>query len=757
MSSQISRRSLLKGAAAGTFLAATGTTGLGRIVGMPFSPSVTRVGAQAGQTPLAGSAIPQFVDPLPLLSVAGGPIETVIAGASEIALNMQEFKATVMPSTFVPAAGTYSGTWVWGYRAGILPTNPAGTYTGPVIVATRGVPTQIRFTNNLGDTDGSSLLFWPSATDQTLHWADPLNDEENMCAHMGGTPMGYCADNYSGPIPTVPHLHGGEVPPLIDGGPDAWFTSDGTYHGHTYYTYPGASANGNQAVYRYLNTQEASMIWFHDHLLGGTRLNVYAGLAGVYPIIDPNLMLPTGLHPIGLQQGASGPVDYLIPLVLQDRMFDVDGQLYFPSVGINPEHPYWIPEFVGDTIVVNGKVWPYVNVEARRYRFLFVNGSNARTYELFLVNPLTKAMGPPMWQISTDGGYLDAPVKIDPNVAGLNKLVLMPGERAGVIIDFAGLQGQTLIMRNTGRTPYPKGAAPGGSTLGQIVQFRVQPGAVADASYDPASGTPLRPPMVRLVNPATGALAAGVTANKTRQLTLNEIMGMGGPLEILVNNTKWDGKRSDGSVRSDFQAVTINGITDYYSELPNEGDTEVWEIVNLTADAHPIHTHLTQFQLINRQGFNTNKYTKAYAAAFPGSSTIIDPMTGQPYAPKVFIPAFGPPLDYNTGNARALGGNPDIVPFLQGPARPPNANEAGWKDTVMMNPGEVTRIAVRYAPMNKPIDDANLNYPFDPGAGGHGFVWHCHIIDHEDNEMMRPYKVTPKSGATRDYAQGSDY
>jgi len=183
----------------------------------------------------------------------------------------------------------------------------------------------------------------------------------------------------------------------------------------------------------------------------------------------------------------------------------------------------------------------------------------------------------------------------------------------------------------------------------------------------------------------------------------------------------------------------------------------VWEIVNLTADAHPIHTHLTQFQLINRQNFNTNKYNGAYAAAFPGSQTIIDPMTGLPYAAGVYIPAFGPPLDYNTGNARALGGNPDITKFLQGRVMPPNANEAGWKDTVVMYPGQVTRIAVRFAPMDKPVNDPDLTYPFDPNAEGHGFVWHCHIIDHEDNEMMRPYKVNPKAGATRTYNQGTDY
>ncbi len=216
---------------------------------------------------------------------------------------------------------------------------------------------------------------------------------------------------------------------------------------------------------------------------------------------------------MGLQQGASGSFDYLIPLVLQDRMFDTNGQLYFPNIGINSEHPFWIPEFVGDTIVVNGVTWPYLNVEPRRYRFLLINGSNARAYELFLVNPVTKAMGPPIWQIGTDGGYLDAPVKIDPNVKPLDKLRILPGERAGFIIDFAGLEGQILILRNTGRTPYPKGETPQGSTLGQIMLFRVGNSSkyTPDNSYDPASGIALRTPLIRLVDPAAGTPADGVT------------------------------------------------------------------------------------------------------------------------------------------------------------------------------------------------------------------------------------------------------
>jgi spore coat protein A len=730
------------------FLTRGATAGAGVVFAQQLGWSRLLAAAAAAQTPLPGSSIPQFIDPLPLLSVAGGPMEAIVAGTDEITLTMREFRAAVLPSAFVlPNGGQYLGTWSWGYRAGVKGTDPAGTYIGPVIVASRGTPTQVRYVNDLTTDE----IGWREWTDQTLHWADPLNGGANACAHgivPGQPPSGYCADHYGGPAPAVAHLHGAETPPVLDGGPDAWFTSDGAYHGHAYYT--GAGGAANEAIYRYLNTQEAAPIWFHDHVLGATRLNVYAGLAGAYPLIDPDLSLPTGLHPVGLQQGASGPVDYLIPMVLQGRSFDTDGQWLFPTTGINPEHPFWIPEFEGDTTVVNGKVWPFLNVEPRRYRFLFINGSNARAYEMFLTNPVTKVNGPPIWQVGTDGGYLDAPVKIDPNAptGQLQKLLFMPGERADVIVDFAGFEGQTLLLRNTGRHPFPKGTPSHGATLGQVMLFRVGPtsSVTPDASYDPASGIPLRPPMIRLADPATGGLAAGVTADKTRQLTLNEVLSDAGePLEILVNNTKWDGLSADtstfsGGVRPDFTPVTVGGVTEYYSELPDEGDTEVWEIVNLTADAHPIHTHLTQFQLVNRQDYNTNKYGKTYDAAFPGGA---------------FVPAYGPPLDYNTGNTRALGGNPDIVPYLQGPVRAPEANEAGWKDTVIMYPGQVTRIAVRYAPTDTPAGTSGA-YPFDPDALGHGYVWHCHIIDHEDNEMMRPLKVTPKN-VTRRYVQGTDY
>ena len=223
------------------------------------------------------------------------------------------------------------------------------------------------------------------------------------------------------------------------------------------------------------------------------------------------------------------------------------------------------------------------------------------------------------------------------------------------------------------------------------------------------------------------------------------MMGAGGMgmVELLLNNTKASGKRADGMGRMDFTAVTVGGITEYVSELPAEGETEVWEIINLTADAHPIHTHLTQVQVINRQKFHRNRYNKAYEMSFSGGAS----MFGD-----------GPPLTYAPSVASGLkyGGNPNIQPYLHGPVHPPEVNEAGWKDTVIAYPGQVTRLAVRFAPTDTAVGVAR-NYSFDPDAGAHGFVWHCHILDHEDNDMMRPIKITAARSAARTYVMGVDY
>ncbi|HSM93005.1 MAG TPA: multicopper oxidase domain-containing protein [Anaeromyxobacteraceae bacterium] len=782
--------------------------------------AVPALAAQTPQIPLPAKNIPQFVDPLPVLNLTPATfgttgLRTLVvnqqAPVTPLQLSMCEFKSRILPSTFVPPVGsTYAGfTWTWGYIPGAAcPTAAQDSYIGPVLVNTRGTPTSIRYANALPTVLGTNLLAFKYGTDQTLHWADPLGatpagmtsmgPEGNMCHMQTGSPPavgvgipGYkteCSLNFGEwwdpvnlvggysavGIPAVPHLHGGEVPPVLDGGPDAWFTSDGLIKGHDFYSNPNFAAAANEAVYSYPNSQGAAPLWFHDHVLGATRLNVYAGIAGVYYLLDPaQEAWFTGIK--------MRPVQEVVPLVLQDRMFDTNGQLYFPNdtsggvlSALNPQHPYWVPEFIGDTIVVNGKVWPYLQVEPRRYRFLFLNGSNARTYEMFLISAANGKAGPTMWVIGNDGGFLDAP-------APMARLVVMPGERYEVIVDFTKVAGQTLILRNTAKAPYPGGAAPQGTTTGRILQFRVSATPVADTTYDPASGIALRPaPILRLTNPATGTLAAGVALSKTRQLTLNEVplapqtaidpvTGLttaypGGPEEILLNNTRWSGdtKRTYG----DFQPVTVNGITEGVSEMPIEGTTELWEIVNTTMDSHPIHTHLATFQIMNRQSFDTKAFFAAYSLAFPGNGTPACPA-------KVFCSGFGPPLAYGPSVASGgkYGGNPDVLPFLRNGTIPPAPGEVGWKDTLQVPPGMVTRLVVRWAPQDAALALKTTGYPFSPNDGydpatlvangnlanTHGYVWHCHILDHEDNEMMRPDVIEVDPAAPRTYLKGVNY
>jgi len=658
--------------------------------------------------------------------------------------------------------------------------------------------TNIKFVNNLGNAGTTNVLFYRYAIDQTLHWADPEGvnggtPESNYCYGQSQTvippypaPTSPCAETYTGPIAVVPHIHGGEVPGELDGGPDAWWTGTGL-KGHAYYTSTvlGDVTPLNGAIYRYPNTMEAAPIWFHDHLLGGTRLNVFAGLAGAYLIYDPALVLPAGLDPAGLVNGApvtpggQATTEYTVPLVIQDRMFDTEGQFFyqFDSAGLvlwatNPEHPYWTPEFLGDVILVNGKAWPNLNIEPKRYRFWLINGSNARTYELFLIDPLNVAVPPNLWVIATDGGDLDA-------AAMTKKLVIRPGERYEIIVDFAGLTaGTKLILKNTAKSPYPAGAAPQGGTTGQVMQFTVGSctsgfcGA-ADTSYNPAVTPAIRPAdkkIVRLPGTPLGPAITTTNVQKTRLLTLNEVLNPpttvidpvtgvltaypGGPLEILVNNTKYAGTNHAG-----FQAIEtpipgtgtppIKDVT-WYSELPDEGTTEMWEIVNLTADAHPIHLHLVQFQIINRQNYDTKKYVQAYNTAFP---TV------------VYQPGYGPPLSYapTAASGNKYGGNPDVALYLKGTASLPLPQEAGWKDTVVAYPGQVTRIAVRWAPTDLPVTTYPNQYgfAFSPSSSNsfpHGWVWHCHIVDHEDNEMMRPFTVIDNpTPPRRTVAKGTDF
>jgi len=751
------------------------------------------------QVPLSPTKIPQFAQALDTLANGGVPLAT---GAA-IDLSICEFQTTILPPGTIKKGLPAPATWVWGYQVGntCTPGLLPRSYLGPVVIAERGLPTTMTFSNQLPNTNLANVKAYTTSTDQTLIWGDPVsldsaagtpridgavpysgspNPEANECwnAVQNLLPMpASCLNNYgflgpqavpppltyAAPVPAAVHLHGGEVPAGLDGGPDSWWTSNGTY-GHGYYSKGGtADADLGKAVYVYPNGQEAAPIWFHDHMLGATRLNVYAGIAGGYVVTEPQSAYAAGLHPLGLSDATTGALTELtVPLIIQDRMFDTTGQLFFPNVGINPEHPFWVPEFVGDVIVVNGKAWPFFNVQPKRYRFIFLNGSNARAYELSLMSKTTGLKGPSLWVIGNDQGLLDAAQEVNPNLKPNNELAMMPGERYEVIIDFSTVAGQTIEMQNTARTPYVAGAPANGNTTGRIIRFNVSAVPVADNTFNPAAGlSPRATPMVRLTTPLGTTPAAGVTIHKTRRLTVNEVIGAGGPLEVLVNNTLYDGSKPR-TPYNDFTAIPTMWNNTWYSELPHEGETELWEIVNLTADAHPMHPHLVAFQVLSRQGLDVLGYTAAYNAAYP---------VGMP------IDGYGPPLDYNCGFGApvrgildpatcVLGGNPDpanifgvtapavpVSAFVGLPV-PPMPQEIGWKDTVQALPGMITRVLVRFAKADLPADTSadSAGYDFSPNHG-HGYVWHCHIVDHEDNEMMRPFSVIENAAALRTFCK----
>jgi FtsP/CotA-like multicopper oxidase with cupredoxin domain len=407
-------------------------------------------------------------------------------------------------------------------------------------------------------------------------------------------------------------------------------------------------------------------------------------------------------------------------MAIQDRQFDTASQLYFPpSLSTPSTHSFWSVVFEGDVAMVNGVPWPYLNVEPRRYRFRLLNGSNHRAYSLSFGNAIA-------YQIGADEGYLS-------KAAQVSTITLAPGERADVIVDFSNMMGQSIMLTNSEMGEMYQ--------LPVIMQFRVNTALQgADTSCNPAHPVATGcawPTEVRLTD-GKGHLLPGVKIDKVRQLVINENFDLPTALDEYLNNTKWDGLMSPSTAAS----FSNDGI----SEAPRVGSIELWEIINmylpgLPMQFHPIHTHLTQFQVLNRQKFDLNAYYMAWQTAF-GKGGAALPSNCSAGA---VCPGYGSPLDYNTLNADgALGGNPALSPFLMGNPIPPSAGETGWKDTAVSQARQVLRILVRVTPTDTPFvpnqsyTGTNL-FPFDPTEGL--YVWHCHILNHEDNEMMRPFKI----------------
>lgn len=582
---------------------------------------------------LSGSTHPKFVNALPNpLDLANRYRPTGLSGLlPHYQLRLREFSTRI---GLVSPSGAPLSTTLWGY-ATPLQTTPASP--GRSFVVAAGLPIRVSYVNELIGTDGAALPH-RLGVDTSLMWANPGN--------LGGT----------APVPLVAHRHGGAQDTAADGLPDGWSTPDANRNGS-----PDLKGRLYTASYTYGNDQEAAHLWYHDHALGVTRLNVYMGLAGHYFIRDANEAY------LWLRGMLPAP-PYEVPLVIQDRKFTSTGQLHYPSQDLeNPAAPAvsHLPEFFGDFILVNGVPWPSHPVEPRPYRLRVLNGSDSRFYDLRFATAAGSAV--PFSQVGTDLGLMNAPV-------ALAHLVLAPGERADLVVDFSAFKGQTVRVTNSAPTPYPDGDPVDAATAGQIMTFQVQRplNPLVPKARLPAYLRPLRP---MLPVPST----AGVPVRKLMLLEGSDAFGR---LQTLLGTVNPAAGNPASSAYGTF----------FYSDPVTEnvklGSTEVWEIYNTTVDAHPVHLHLVDFRVVNRQGF---------------SGTVI---------PKPMGP-----------NGSTTGGYLTQV-SLSGSARPAEANEAGRKDTVTAYPGEVTRILVQFARAGE-------------------YVWHCHILSHEDHEMMRRFVVAP--------------
>jgi spore coat protein A, manganese oxidase len=549
--------------------------GAGAVLAFPWAARMPV--ARAG----SGLQLRKYVQPVPL--PGAGIVVATPSGANEYSFLQTEIARRLHPD--LPP------TSLWAYDDGSGLGGQAGSF-GMAVVGRSGIPLRVSFTHGLPEMYPAWI---PVDTRLT-----PLGNEVRL----------------------MTHLHGGFVAADSDGNPAV--TPNGFGPGET-----------QSVLYtNQLPQMPASLLWFHDHGLGATRLNVFAGLAAAYILRDE---FDTGEepNPIGIPGGA-----YEVPLVIQDRQFNADGTLLYPSSDI--PGATWIGEYFGDVMLVNGKVWPFLEVEPRMYRLRILNGCNARILSLDLG-------GPSMWQIGAEGGMWDQPVPV-------KELVLAPAERADVLVDFSKFPGTRLMVKN--HNPRKPVSTPAPS-LEQVMQIRV--GGSVSQSGPRAIPSSLPGRKASLPEPV-----------RTRYITLNEID---------VDEPTW--------------FLNLNGMhfdQPPVTETPQAGTVEDWVYVNLTADTHPMHSHLVTFQVVGRTPFDAAAYEEAYEGA------------------------------------HGVPGGIDPTPFATGPMQPPAPEERGFKDTVKANPGYFTTIRAKY------------DLP-DGVSPPQNYVYHCHIVEHEDNDMMRPFTV----------------
>jgi spore coat protein A, manganese oxidase len=578
---------------------------------------------------------------------AGGPVDLAIRQVQRVV----HPAAAAMPTT------------VWSYELASgdpRVSGTAGSWIGPILAVKAGSTSTVNYT-----AEGITQHLLAASIDRTM--LDPY------VAHGPGV-----SDTRF-----MTHLHGAFVDGPNDGNPFA------TDHGSEW-------GPGQTETKAYPAQDRAALIWYHQHSHGITHLNVYAGLAGGYLLRDD---LDTGLNDNELGLPANADKDgnaiglYEVPLVIQDRIFQPNGlgtalDLFYPPAP-------WVPEFFGDTMCVNGAIEPFLQIEPRLYRFRIINGCNARFLNLNFSGGTTSGMRPPMYVIGSDGGFVPMPWRT-------KELVIAPGERYDIVVDFSALAGETVLLNNKSlQKPVVNPAGP----LPRIMQFQVttplERTNLPAATFNPAGTLTTDTPAAALQPPGLA---------NTRYHTFEEVMGMAGPLGAVINGKSFEGRPILEPVPAAGYPFDIDNPVGV-EELPKNGATEDWVFANTTADTHPLHMHLVQFGVVERLPFDVVGYLIALAAARAGTEG---------------APALLP------------NGTIDPMPFVPAGAvgTPVSPAEKGWKDTVQMHPGELTTIRARFD--LKEFAPTSEGPPLNPTSD---FVYHCHILEHESNSMMRPYRV----------------
>jgi spore coat protein A len=638
--SGVSRRTVLRSALVGggagliaVPLDASSASAMGHTPGNRHGHKAGSAGAKVPQTP----RLRKYVDPLPR-PMAAIPDPSVYPGADYYEITMRQ------------------GSWrfhrdlgrapVWGYWATNPhdPQKPIGMgYLGPTISVAKDHPTVVKYRNELPTTHLFQFVI------DLLRTGDPQLTPSPPPPYQSTPPLPPNVNVWN-----VVHQHGGFTAPQSDGMPLQSYSPDGV-HAESYFTLDPSRVKRNEAIYAYTNHERASMLWYHDHGMAMTSLNVYAGLAGLYLVRDP------ADKRLGLPRG-----EFEVPLILQDRTFHRDGSLAYTMLEVQG----------ADTPVVNGKAYPFLAVEPRRYRLRILNASNERHWRLQFGVSRNVRPQPwlPFWLIGTDGGFR-APLQM------LNFLIA-PAERYELIIDFGQLpMGAKVTLQNYDAPVHYPGASGTGPDISEIMQFRVTK-RLSKGGDKTTPPDKLKLPRVKPIKPKPNT--------RRRQWVVYQHSLFG---------------------TMTFDAVPFMAPS---QDFIKAGSTEIWEYINPNHDAHPMHVHLVNFQVLNRQPLDAAGYQTQYEKWLKGG--------------------------------RSQGDKPVLRHYLTGPPMPPDPDEAqSRKDTVKVYSQMVTRIIIQE--FNPPTDTI-ASIPNSGAKLPATYIHHCHILEHEDDDLMRPWTIVASNART---------